>query len=132
MLDPFFCINLVSMLVIMHNTLCISHHASFGKHYKLSNSWVISDSYLGGASHIFTKKAPLLESDGATHYTVQYIYFHSKSLFTFFLTNFLFFHVESKYLFCCKTRNAKTLFINACRYTSKLENYLTILLFIYL
>ena len=44
MLDPFFCINLVSMLVIMHNTLCISHYASFGKPSKLSNFWVASDS----------------------------------------------------------------------------------------
>ena len=29
---------------IMHNTLCISHYASFGKHSKLSNFWVASDS----------------------------------------------------------------------------------------
>ena len=32
------------MLVIMHNTLCINHYASFGKHSKLSNFWVASDS----------------------------------------------------------------------------------------
>ena len=30
------------MLVIMHNTLCISHYAGFGKHSKLSNFWVTS------------------------------------------------------------------------------------------
>ena len=32
------------MLVIMNNTLCISHYDSFGKHSKVSNFWVASDS----------------------------------------------------------------------------------------
>ena len=33
------------MIVTMHYALCISHYASFGKHFKLFNFWVASDSF---------------------------------------------------------------------------------------
>ena len=44
MLDPFFCIILDIVLVIMHYALCISHYADFGTHYKLFKFWVVSAS----------------------------------------------------------------------------------------
>ena len=44
MLDPFLCINLDIVLVIMHYALCIIHYAGFGTHYKLSKFWVASAS----------------------------------------------------------------------------------------
>ena len=73
MLDPFFCINLDIMLVIMHYALFISHYAGFETHSKLSNFWVFclqfcvqKSEFFAGCGNFFCSRASwclqLLES----------------------------------------------------------------------
>ena len=68
----FFCINLVIMLVIMHNTSCISHYASFGKHSKLSNCWVTSDSLW--VEHLLSSKSPYSFLSLSLNATIDFYY----------------------------------------------------------